>query len=59
MEEREIGFSGAYGSLGRIFPGVRDVVAAESGGALLQARHEGLCKHCFRHDFLSLFVDVM
>jgi hypothetical protein len=27
----------AYGSLGRVFPGVRDVVAAESGGALLQA----------------------
>jgi hypothetical protein len=37
----------AYRSLGRVFPGVRDVVAAESGGALLQTRHERLCKHCF------------
>jgi hypothetical protein len=40
----------AYRSLGRVLSGVRDVVAAESGWALLQARHERLCKHGFRHD---------
>lgn len=40
----------AYRSLSRVFPGVRDVITTQSGGTLLQARHESLCKHCFRHD---------